>query len=424
MLKFLRKLAAPVLAGVDALNAKLEPFTDPDYASAPLPPLDTLLFKLATTRDACHAGLSRFVKDGAFFWDVDPNDLGDNCLWQGVHLAYLSLLGDIGGVNRALVEAMIPLSSLGAPGRLLRGVARQETFPMPDGKPHYFTKDGWVGLSDPSMGSLLGFCYGLTYAKLSPKTAHLVDKALITQMAARVADTLVADGYWLLNHDGSKSRYGDMRPSPTQSPARLLGLLALLKLAGKEQLYKKIYDEASPVLEYGETHVVIPGLDKWSFTPWYLHHLAFLTYDMLLMLETDPAKRKPYIAGLKRMWDKDKKWWNPYFTAVAAKHIAVDDRDYNLALYGLFDYTYPAIKTTPKLNSSRPEIAKVKYDGVVYAERALRVSERPPSNYLWQRSPYRLDGNPLAAYSGLDFLFPYSMFSVYTSDRLNSRIGG
>lgn len=415
MLKFVRKLVAPVLGWIDRWNIAVEPFKDPDYSHANLPPLDTITFKLATTRDTCHADLPRFVKDGAFFWDVVPNDLGDNCLWQGVYLAYLSMLGDIGGVNKAMVEAMIPLTTYGGPGVVLRGVAHRSTFTPPAGDKRYFTTaDGWVCLPDASMGSLLGFCYGLTYAITAPRSCRHVDSDLARKMAERVADTLIANDFRLVNPDGTPTPYGNLNPNLAQVPARILGLLSLLKLAGKTELYNKVWDEALPVLEYGETHFVLPGVPKVTFHPWYQDHLAFLTYDMLLTLESDAKRRAPYVRGLKRLWAKDKRWWNPYFTAVAAKHIPIEERDYNMAIAGLFDYSYPAIKMHGKKNSIRKDIEIVKYDGVLFAARPLRISERPPSNYLWQRSPYRLDGEPIAAYNGLDFLIPYMLFTEFS----------
>lgn len=419
MLKFLRKLVAPAFKLIDSLNARWEPFKEPDPSYAVLPPLDTLQFKLATTSDVCKADLRRFIKSEVFFWDIldnggssGGNDLGDNCLWQGVYLAYLANIGDIGQVNKVIVEAMIPLSTYGGSGILLRGVAHKTDFtiPPPPKADRYFMNGDWVCYSDASMGSMLGFCYGLTYALCSPKTRGTIDRDLVRMLAARVAESVVSNDYRIMKHDGTATDWGNLKPGIAQAPCRLLGLLSLLKLAGKDDLYSKIFKESEPFLEYGETHFSTPTSTN---HPWYQDHLAFLTYDMLLMLDADPHRRAVYLRGLERLWAKDKKMWNVYFAAIAAKYLPIADIDYAFAMAGLFDYVYPATKTTPKVNSTRPGIATVMYDGKLQAARPLRINDRPPTNYLWQRNPYQLDGSPVWGYSGLDFLFPYSIFSTW-----------
>jgi len=410
MFNFVRSLAAPVLGAIDKLNSFVEPFKEPLPVS--LPDLDSVVFKLESIRKVCHDDLPKFKKTGGFFWDVVPNDLGDNCLWQGVYLAYLANIGDMGGVNNVLMENMIPLSNYGGPGVLLRGIAAWEE--VTDDLPKRFLKleNGrqWMCVDDASLGSLLGFCYGLTYALRSPRTYRFVDKVLIQKLAASVADTVIANDYHLINHDGSKSTWGDLSPKLTQAPIRLLGLLALLKLAGMDEMYTKIYKECRPVLAYAETHFSYPG-GTWH--PWFQDHLAFMAYDILMTLDI----RAEYITGLKRMWAKDRKWANPYFAAVVEKHLqfTLHPEDMDVAMDGLLSYDYPLCKCGSKTNSTRTDITVIKYDGKLVSDRALRVGDRPPTNYLWQRNPYQLDGKAIAEYSGLDFLTAYTLFVNYSS---------
>lgn len=421
MLKLIRLLVSPVLGAIDALNARWEPFKAPDPALAVIPPLDTLQFKLAATSRACKMSLPKHIKSDVFFWDVldigagGNVDMGDHCLWQGIYLAYLANIGDVGQVTKVIVEGLIPLSTYGGPGVLLRGVAHISDFTPPANDPSFFIKDDWVCRSDASMGSLLGFCYGLTYALEAPSTKGRVDADLIRKLAENVANSVIANDYRIVKHDGTPTDWGNLKPGLLQAPCRILGLLALLKLSGKEELYSKIYKESEPFLEYGETHLSVPGVPNMTFHPWYQDHLAFMTYDMLLMLDKDPKRRRTYLKGLRRLWNKDKHWWNVYFAAVACKYLEVDDTDYAFAMVGLFDYAYPDVKVASQVNSSKPGVELVTYDGKVRSARPLRVCDRPPTNYLWQRNPYQLDGSPVWGYSGLDFLFPYSIFSTWVT---------
>ena len=62
-------------------------------------------------------------------------------------------------------------------------------------------------------------------------------------------------------------------------------------------------------------------------------------------------------------------------------------------------------------NGSRTDIEQKDVDGKPFAVYALPVEQRPSSDFIWQRNPFKLDGgaNPNRQYPGIDVFLPYWM---------------
>jgi hypothetical protein len=78
-------------------------------------------------------------------------------------------------------------------------------------------------------------------------------------------------------------------------------------------------------------------------------------------------------------------------------------------LGALADYPPPPRWDRATNHRGRSGLEFVSAEGRQWSRYALPIHERVPTDFLWQRSPFQLQGgsNAPLAYPGLDFLLPY-----------------
>ncbi|MEK7676353.1 MAG: hypothetical protein AAB676_11035 [Verrucomicrobiota bacterium] len=171
--------------------------------------------------------------------------------------------------------------------------------------------------------------------------------------------------------------------------------------------YQSLYDEkARPVL-------IGSGGGICKYCDYFPNNLLYAMIYVLATLEADPAKKPYYEAHLRRMWLQSSDHLNPYF---AALYLSAGGEDVDGAARAtvqgvLSDFPSPPRWSEKTENSRRRELELVQMGGKQWAKYALPIRERVPSDFIWQRSPFQLDGSgdaPLA-YPGIDLVLPYWM---------------
>lgn len=432
----IRAVASVLLKAVDAFNSLAEPYRAPDWRGSVTPSPA----KIQSSYVRALSDLTSFLHfdtmgSKVWVWNQDANDLGDNCVWQGIFTAWAYMTGSAmkPGAVRGLA-ALAAKPRFTGPTILLRGMCRSgEVTPPPDRTDFFYvTETGseveassvksdplvneytYLCKDDASLDSLIGFLYGAAYAHGDVSSEAIDLKAGLSELATSIA----AAGYKLSNRDGSPTEYGDISPSLTQFPLRLLTLLLLLRLAGKSEEYESVFAKTKPLLTCAETHFL--GNRGWSND-----HLAFMVYDALLLVEPDPKFRNVYMSGLSRLNKKAKDCGNPFFSAVCLRWLGEQacvnaDEDIKVCLH---DFSVPKAAVERK-NSTRTDLQTTRLGKELVAIRPLRMYDRVPTDHFWQRGAYQLDGFigvavPYVKFFCLDYLYLHAYYTTACGREIN-----
>lgn len=405
MLSMLSRLKSAILVGADVFNDVVggpQPFTrstqrDPAFTGG-----DDMARRDAIAA-AAEAELAGFVSDGSFFCQT-PNDLGDACIWQGMYTAMTALrfrLKDTPENRKALSDATWALSRYfypTGPGEaiLVRGAVPQalehKFFHVdPNNGAHYFTdamggQTTYVYRDDASLDSLLGAMFGVAMVR---RFGTIGARATLELPVGRFSHSFAKSGYRLTNRDGSFTRYGDCSLGFAQAPVRILAA-ALPSLVSGDSNWKDIARAYGP--EFSTTDTQVPG--RISYVNAHLAMLANLTF-----LAAAPAGAPGYEharAGVRRLLDKYADTGNSFLVyAAALLGVSPTQSQKDKAEKVLLEFP---IGPKPKagLNSSTAP-----------ALQPVPVWQRPPCDYIWQRSPYPYAGSESHAYNRLDYLIAH-----------------
>jgi hypothetical protein len=429
---FLRAIAAIFLKLVDSVNATLEPFKPPLWRGTVSPNQE----KIASSYARAAADLNAFlhydtVQERVWAWNQDPNDLGDNCVWQGILTAWQCVVN--GPLKEKAIKGLASLiikPSFTGPTIVLRGMCKIGEYTPPAERKDFFkvTEGGgainpsgapagredlygpaYLCKEDASLDSLIGILYGAAYASKEGSAGAILLKAHLSDLLV----SLKNNNFKMQNRDGSNTEFGDLDPKLTQFPLRLVALMLVYKLAGDQDSYLRLYNQSIPILGCTETHFL-------SNRGWSNDHLAFMAYDALLTIETDSKIREQYLNGLKRLYTKIKDSGNPWFSAVCARWLGAElccnaAEDIQVCLH---DFLVPKVAIERK-NSTYQGTEKVLFGKELVALRPLRMFDRVPTDYFWQRGAYQLDGFvgisvPYVKFFCLDFLFLHDYAIVFT----------
>lgn len=371
---------------------------------------------------------------GLYLMDTPPVQVGDVCLWQGVFAAEAALRANLDGSKESMRRAAAALDGLAALTSRGRPLARS-FYPAglaiePPGR--WYGTDGrnqWK--EDASVDSLAGWVFGLAMAgELLPELRPRVDR-----LALGFAAALKGGGYILRNSDGRPTRFGKVGGAMVNSPTGVLSTMTVLRLAAR----------ADPSGPWAREHArfVAQGQDRWGAygsapALWRNtttnHNIAFLALSAAVLTEDDPARRTVYARGLVRLSRLTEKMGNSFWTYLAlwtlaragygdpgddgevARWLARRRQHVERARVAMLEWDYPACKVKREVvNSARPDLATGRWplSGRRGLRQPLPLWQRPPADFVWQRSAYALDDwegyRGDQRFSPLDFLVAYRL---------------
>ncbi|MFA5138126.1 MAG: hypothetical protein WC728_02750 [Elusimicrobiota bacterium] len=423
-----------VLRGWDAVHADLEPHL---FLTREAQPKD--LRPLAEQARAMEDDLDEtFTVEGGrlFLIGMPPIPLGDVCLWQGVFAAEAGLRWSLESTPanlrraRRALEGLELLMSRGRP--IARAVYPVGLETEPPGA--WYGRDGrWQWKEDASVDSAAGWVFGVVV--LRETVAPLRRKA--DAMLIRYSRSLREAGYRLRNSDGSLTRFNRVGGAFINSPVGMLSTMAALRAAARA-------DPSGPwSIDHGR--FVSQGQDRWGAYGsgpllWYNkttnHNIAFLALSAALLTEDAPERKAVYARGVVRLGRVTRKMGDSFWIYLAhwalarsgmgdpadeksvAAFIAEAEDDFRLAAIPMREWDYPACKVVREtLNSRRSDLRTRLWPlwGPRTLSQPLPLWQRPPADFVWQRSAYALDDwqgyrrDPPQRFSPLDFLMAYRL---------------
>ncbi|MBI5239386.1 MAG: hypothetical protein HY926_02860 [Elusimicrobia bacterium] len=423
-----------VLLRWDAVHLGLEPHLQLSRASQRKD-----LRPLAAQARVMEADLDRLftVEDGRLFLiSTPPVQLGDVCLWQGVYAAEAALRWSQAPTPRNLRRARRALEGLellmthGWPiARSVYPAGLAAESPGP-----WYSRDGrWQWKEDASIDSASGWIFGAAMLReLVPPLRPKADAGLL-----RFSRRLRGAGYLLRNSDGSPTRYCRMGGAVFNSPPGVLVTLAALKAAAR----------ANPAGPWAADHqdLVAKGQDRWGAygsgpllwnNKTTNHNIAFLALAAALLTEDSPERKAVYARGLVRLEHVTQNMGNSFWLylghwvlarsgmtapardGVVAEFLADRTAHFRAAQVAMLEWDYPACKVLREtVNSQRSDLntRPWPFSGLRVLSQPLPLWQRPPADFIWQRSAHSLDDwlgyrrEPPQRFSPLDFLVAYRL---------------
>ena len=418
----------------DALHLDLDPHLDHSRPSARKDPRPLSAQAAAMEKDLDEV----FTVEGGrlFLISEPPVPVGDVCLWQGVFAAEAALRWHLrpspGNLRRA-ARALEGLEILMTHGRpLSRAVYPASLETEPPGR-WYHRDERWQWKEDASLDSASGWIFGAVLVRelVGPLRAP-ADAALL-----KFARGLKEAGYRLRNSDGSLTRYNTAGGAVLNSPVGVLVTMAALSAAAR----------AEPSGPWREEHArfVAQGMDRWgAYTSgpvlWLNkstnHNIAFLALAAALLTDEAPERKAVYAKGLVRLsrvtgrmgvsfWIYLSHWalfragmGDPRGDGDVAAFVVAREEHLRAARVAMLEWDYPYCKTMRETRNSLRRDIKTRswpFFGVRAPLEPLPVWQRPPADFVWQRSAYALDDwegyrrVPPQRFSPLDFLVAYRL---------------
>lgn len=366
-----------------------------------------------------------------------PVEIGDLCLWQGVYAATAALESsrrrDAPSRRRAeaAFDGLRMMLSRGRP--LARSVLPADIVTEPPGKWYYRSAE-WQWKEDASVDSAAGWVFGtLMVVELVPSR-----RAEALDALRHYADVLIEGGLYLRNSDGKRTRFPSVGGDFVSSPVGVLGTLAVLRTlerSGAGEPYASVHQElvAAAQHEWG-AYATAPAFFRNVTTN---HNIAILGLISAMLAEDQPARWRVYAHGLLRFDRLTERMGNSYWIYLTDWAFAqrpqlaatlAGERDYEAfkasraerirrARTSMLEWDYPRHKRKEKRrNSNRADLEFARWFGLGprEAHSPLPIHERPGTDFVWQRSPYQLDGwldydGPPQDFAPLDFLSAYSL---------------
>ncbi len=351
---------------------------------------------------AAELEMASFISDGCFVAQK-PNDLGDAAIWQGVYTAMTALRWSVkkdAASLAAMQAAAIALSCYfyeTGPGIsiIVRGAMpiwlERKLFSIdPANASRYFT-DGCCGdpfayREDASLDSMLGAMFG---AAIVNRFGDAASRAFLSREMKRFSCGFTKAGFKITNRDGSVTTYGDCSPGFLQAPVRTLAA-ALPSLVSGGQEWRAI--AMSHAAEFATTDTQVPGRISWVNAN--LAILASLTFAFAA--PKDAPGLPEIMRGLDALLDKYADAGNSFLifgSILAGAPVTVGQRDKGSKILSEFPI---GPKPQSGLNSSTADSLQ-----------PVPVWQRPPSDVIWQRSPYAYSGSDATAFNRLDYLIAH-----------------
>ena len=243
----------------------------------------------------------------------------------------------------------------------------------------------------------------------------------VRALASDVAELLLETDMRLVDPDGRVTRYGELGPSAGWgfNPIAKLTGYAVFALAAEldpdprfAARRDELRDRDRVVATSSITNIRVLGLTSYSN-----EMMAWNLYRVLVPLArrtNDPALADLRY-GLRRTWLGVRSYENAYFTVLfcqlapeSCEPQALDVARRTLLRFPLEKRRLapsPALEELP-----RALLPSRKLD--IQAREPVPIELRPPENFEWKSSPYRLDAptDPRTEYTGLDYLAAYWLY--------------
>ncbi|MBI4559692.1 MAG: hypothetical protein HY706_19050 [Candidatus Hydrogenedentes bacterium] len=307
----------------------------------------------------------------------------------------------------------------GEPGLLFRHAVpeqfnRSDTWPLPwdDGQIYWcrasVTRDIYAGV-------MLGLM--VTFDQVGPDDAYV--RNTIRDDVMILTDYLVRHGWWVVQPQSSTT---NSNPSPNPlfvlNPAHRLSMAQAARhvarvagTAADQAKWEAVW--AAELAEVGAPHLLTSRAST-SNDSYYSNNLEYLCHYNVVSREPNRATRAFLLQAFAQLDDGARLHMNAHFDAMAYGLRGQPDRLPEGVLHLKQWIEYRSRWGQPVVNSARCGV-DIQCSGG-YAVDPLPIPDRPHSDFLWQRSPWKLDGgyNPLQREPGVDFLLPYYMLRYYT----------
>jgi hypothetical protein len=340
--------------------------------------------------------------------------LGDSAAWTGHYLAAqalrysvtgdeqivarindtldkLDLLTRVTGTDGSLARHAVPISALQSPNSPFASYYRvyggSTSDPVLGENAHYGAApyDNYAWLGGTWMDTYDGVNFGLAATHKYVNDGQT--RAKVAEISERMTDHLADDGLLFRYPIFAASM---LRTAATVNPKK----------------YQKTYETWADRVST-QSNVDI------NFGHYYSNNLDFNRMYLLNELEADPTLKAKWELKLTHMWDDARDHLNAHFAAIYLAGTGnTSDLSAVAVLQGeLADFPDVPRFTSPTVNSTRSDIEIVRVNGDAFAKYALPIEERPPSDFMWQRNPFKLDGgnNSPDEYPGIDVFLPYWM---------------
>jgi hypothetical protein len=303
-------------------------------------------------------------------------------------LAYLKMLVDVTGSD-VLARCIVPINS-----NYAAGITSEESA----NGIHESGDNYWVG--NTSRDEYIGVFFGLSvaYDLLGPGT-----QPAIQALATRLINFLTAHGWSIVMPDGTVSTTFIIRPDEQ------LGILQIGRQVNSAQFASAYQSFATTSSAIVNLPVAVDAADV--VDSYFKFNLDAINLFGLIRLETNPALIASYRSAYQIFHNAVKTHENAHFNMIdRALNGGNSKRDLETFSYlrqWLFrthrDFTVDLEGQYPSCVNSGQSCSP------------LPVVERVPTDFLWQRSPFQLEGggSGLIESAGIDYILPYWMARYY-----------
>lgn len=357
-------------------------------------------------------------------------DVGDAPIWTANYLAsqayrYSATKDDkaLENIRNALAGINSIFEITGKRGFMSRYYFSADKSNRNDLFPGQSDYKNYMYIGDVSRDQYIGVMYGLGVAyELVPEK----EKEIIRKLISDIIYYLEKNDWEIKNDDGSWKSGGVLNPNILKifgigSASHVLAFVKVFDMVddensrGKYQFYVNKYAS-----KLGH---VFQGMN--IYYGYFANNLHYASFFNLIRLEQDVRLQKFYRGMfIKKMWNITKNHQNALFNYM---YIVISDINDDMVLENtkklLRQFSPPPRRNVRVENSQRKDITKTTSilgilrlkKNIIFAKNPIPISDRPPTDFLWQRSPFILDGGGDGSlqYPGIDFLLPYWMGRYY-----------
>jgi hypothetical protein len=303
-------------------------------------------------------------------------------------LAYLKTLADVTGTD-LLARCIVPINS-----NYAAGITSEESA----NGIHESGANYWIG--NTSRDEYLGVFFGLSVAyDLLGSTTQPAIQALAT----RLLNFLTSNGWNVVMPDGTVSTTFVIRPDEQ------LGLLQIGRQVNSAQFASTYQSLAHADAGFASVPIAVDSADVRD--SYFKFNLDAINLFSLIRLETDSTLLGPYQSAYQIFHSAIDSHMNAHFNMVdRALNGANSTRDNATASY--LDQWLLRPRRDPYVD------LRGQYPSCVSSDEScnpLPIPQRIPTDFLWQRSPFQLDGggSNLIEGAGIDYILPYWMARYY-----------
>lgn len=371
---------------------------------------------------------NHITSEGIFLPITNTTDIGDICIWNGVHVAYRAIrYGATGDPNDLLMlkRFMFSLELLQTHPETGKTILLRARVPLKEydgtyvGFREVYQNATLIWQEDASGDQFAGHVYGMAMAY---RYGDQEVRDYIGILARDLYLWMKSNNYNLVNSNGKKTKYTAQGPSVCSSPMTITTYLVLTKILELQ------YPNDSEVgheyhkwaITWNQIHVASHNVPAFLWFKKYSGiNQAMMGLHALLELEQNSRYHKKYEQGTQRAWRLLAEDGDTYFTYIVKQYIPkiVNDRQLIKAKQVLYEFSTNKKKAVEVDLRQDRSFRHVKWDG----DKSMQpypVWKAPSKNYQWQRDPHDTIDHLGAhqncqRFTGLDFLIAYYMGREY-----------